>query len=87
MPNETLSIDLSDDMAQMIRHAIDAGDYGSSSDVVTDALRLWQQRQQRLEGIRAGLDAAAADPMRFSDEEVSAYLDRLLAAAEAPPVR
>ena len=82
---EKLSIDLSRDMAQSIRRAVDDGSYASSDDVVADALRLWRQRQRRLDDVRSRLDAAAADPARFSDDEVTSFLDGLL--VEVPPTR
>ena len=87
MATEKLSIDLPGDVAQMVRRAVDGGEFVSSSDVITDALRLWQGRQLRAESLRAGLNAAAADATRYSDEDVSAHLDRLLDLAEASPAR
>lgn len=86
MQTEKLSISLPLDMARMVRRHVEDGAYASNSEVIRDALRLWQQREQergeRLGAIRASLDAAAADPVRHTGAEVSAHFDRLLAEAE-----
>ncbi|PWW01995.1 antitoxin ParD1/3/4 [Hoeflea marina] len=86
MNTEKLSISLPLDMARMVRRQVEDGGYASNSEVIRDALRLWQQREQergeRLDTIRASLDAAAADPVRHSAEAVSAHFDRLLDEAE-----
>lgn len=87
MATEKLSIDLPGDVAQMVRRAVDGGEFVSSSDVIANALRLWHGRQLRTESLRADLNAAAADATRYSDEDVSAHLDRLLDLAEASPAR
>jgi antitoxin ParD1/3/4 len=86
MQTEKLSISLPLDMARMVRRHVEDGAYASNSEVIRDALRLWQQREQergqRLDAVRASLDAAAADPMRHSAAEVSKHFDRLLTEAE-----
>ncbi|MDO9417316.1 type II toxin-antitoxin system ParD family antitoxin [Pararhizobium sp.] len=77
MQTEKLSISLPMDMARMVRRQVEEGGYASNSEVIRDALRLWQQRQQdrdnRLEAIRASLNEAAADPVRYSAEDISEY--------------
>lgn len=86
MQTEKLSISLPTDMARMVRRHVEDGGYASNSEVIRDALRLWQQREQergqRLDAIRASLDAAAADPVRHSAANVGAHFDRLLSEAE-----
>lgn len=42
---ERLSIALPSPMADTIRKAVSEGEYASASEVVRDALRLWQQRR------------------------------------------
>ena len=42
-----VSIALTDELAEMIKAAVDAGEYGSSSEVVRDALRHWQSERAR----------------------------------------
>ncbi|RVQ54110.1 type II toxin-antitoxin system ParD family antitoxin [Sinorhizobium meliloti] len=86
MQTEKLSISLPVDMARMVRRRVEDGAYASNSEVIREALRLWQQREQerghRLDAIRASLDAAANDPARHGSAEVSARFDRLLTEAE-----
>jgi len=43
---EKLSITLPQDLTEMIRSKVRSGDYTSNSDVVRDALRLWQRHQE-----------------------------------------
>ena len=90
MQTEKLSISLPVDMARMVRKQVAEGGYASNSEVIRDALRMWQQRErdraQRLEALRATLDEAAADPMRYTGAEVSAHFDSLLAEAEKTSV-
>lgn len=89
MQTEKLSISLPTDMARMVRRQVKEGGYASNSEVIRDALRMWQQREQergqRLDAIRASLDAAAADPVRHSGADVSGHFDGLLAKAEKTP--
>ena len=43
---EKLSVALTPDMAAEVRAAVEAGDYGSVSEVVRDALRDWRLRRR-----------------------------------------
>jgi len=43
---ERLSIALPAPMADAVRRAVDAGEYASASEVIRDALRLWESRRQ-----------------------------------------
>lgn len=43
---EKLSVALTPDMAAELRAAVEAGDYGSVSEVVRDALRDWRLRRK-----------------------------------------
>jgi antitoxin ParD1/3/4 len=76
---ERLSITLPADMARMIRAKVEEGRYASNSEVIREAMRLWQERElvreQRLAAIRAKIDEADADPAGFSDEEVERHFD------------
>jgi antitoxin ParD1/3/4 len=42
---EKISIALPSDMLVMVRQAVDAGDYASSSEVIREALRQWKARR------------------------------------------
>ena len=85
MRTEKLSISLPADMARMVRRRVESGAYASNSEVIRDALRLWQSRDQererRLEVIRAQLDEAAAEPERITDEEMGRHFERRRAEA------
>lgn len=43
---ERLSIALPAPMADSVRQAVEAGEYASTSEVIRDALRLWESRRQ-----------------------------------------
>jgi antitoxin ParD1/3/4 len=45
---EKLSITLPHDLAEMVRGKVRTGAYTSSSEVIRDALRLWQEREEIL---------------------------------------
>ncbi len=42
---EKLSVALPTDMANLVRRAVDTGDYASSSEVISEALREWKTRR------------------------------------------
>lgn len=86
MTAEKLSITLPADMAQMIRRQVETGAYSSNSEVIREALRLWQDRRsehgQRLNMIRAKIQEAVDDPQRVTDEELGRHFDGRLMKAE-----
>ncbi len=55
-----ITVDLNAGLAAEIERAISAGDYSSASDVVQDALRLWQ---------------VSRDSVGFTDDEIGALWD------------
>lgn len=61
-PAEKLSVTITPAMATRIRAEVDAGHYGSASEVIRDALRLWEKRQQELDLLRARVKASIEDP-------------------------
>lgn len=73
MDAEKLNISLPRDTAQMVRRHVENGAYASDSDVIRDALQLWEQpareKAELLDAIRNSLDAAAADPNRTCDRD------------------
>lgn len=85
MNAETLSITLPAEMAQMIRDKVAAGRYSSSSEVIREAVHLWQDRnaekERRLEAIRAKIQDAIDDPVRITDKEMRAHFERLTVEA------
>ncbi len=86
MQTEKLSISLPTDMAQMVRRQVEGGAYASNSEVIREALRLWQDRAQergrRLDVIRAKINEAAEDQERITDQEVQQHFERRLAEAK-----
>ena len=86
MNAEKLSITLPADMAQTIRAAVSAGGYSSNSEVIREAIRLWQERrtdrEQRLAEVRAKIQEAIDDPVRITDDELGRHFDQRLAEAE-----
>jgi antitoxin ParD1/3/4 len=86
MSAEKLSITLPSDMAQSIRSAVSTGAYSSNSEVIREAMRIWQdrrsERDQRLDAVRVSLEAAAREPVRITDDELGRHFDARLADAE-----
>ncbi len=86
MNAEKLSITLPADMAQMIRRQVETGAYSSNSEVIREAMRLWQdrrgEREQRLDVIRGKIKEAADDTRRVTDQALGRHFDERLAEAE-----
>ncbi len=93
MPSvEKISIALPPEMVAIVREAVEAGEYASSSEVVRDALRDWTQkrelRQRDLDALRRAWQEAIENPGNIADAEE--VLDRLkkkyrnIARAHAP---
>jgi antitoxin ParD1/3/4 len=82
MPNvEKISVALPPEMVAVVRQAVDAGEYASSSEVVREALRDWTQkrslRQQGVEELRQLWREALADKTPgIPAEEVLGRLER-----------
>ena len=82
---EKLSIALTPDMAAEIRAAVEAGDYGSVSEVVRDALRDWRLRRkiQTLEAdelrklVREGIESGPGVPAGPVFERLRAKYTRM----------
>ena len=79
---ERLSIALPAPMADAVRRAVDAGEYASTSEVIRDALRLWESRRhlrerdveivrQRWDEGKASGSAGPLDIKRIVSEERS----------------
>jgi antitoxin ParD1/3/4 len=62
---ERLTITLPADMAAIVRSAVDAGDYASTSEVVREAIRDWKMKRalqlQELAALKQDIDAGLAD--------------------------
>jgi antitoxin ParD1/3/4 len=85
MPNaEKISVTITPDMLRVIRESIEAGEYASASEVLRDAMRVWQRQRiedaERIEAIRARVRRSLEDPRpSLSEEEVEARLQALFA--------
>jgi antitoxin ParD1/3/4 len=72
---EKLSIALTPEMAAAVRHAVASGEYASASEVIREALRLWQAHQAAREhevrqlrrAWREGLESGPATPLDFTE--------------------
>jgi antitoxin ParD1/3/4 len=60
-PAEKLSITLPVEMANFIRAKVNAGLYGSNSEIIREALRSWMERERRLEMIDTAIVQGIAD--------------------------
>ena len=63
---EKISITLTPEMNRLIKQRVAAGDFASSSELIREALRVWQKRedehQERLAAIRARIQDSLDDP-------------------------
>jgi antitoxin ParD1/3/4 len=85
---EKISITLPPDMLRLIREAVAAGEYASTSEALRDAVRAWQRQRledtERLATLRARVAASLADPARsLSEAEAEARLAALFDAVGA----
>ena len=65
-PAEKLSITLTPHLAKLVRDSVASGRFASASEVIRDAMRVWQLREQEHEeviaSIRARVRASLDDP-------------------------
>ena len=82
MPKST-SVNLSDHFCRFIDKQVEAGRYGSASEVVRDGLRLLEERQLRLDRLRKMLaeGEASGEAVPFDMDEWLDEQDRLDHAA------
>jgi len=64
-----MNVSLTPELEQYIRTKVDSGRYLSASEVVREALRLLEQKEKRLEGLRVeiqkGLDSGRSEPLNM----------------------
>jgi antitoxin ParD1/3/4 len=70
----SLRVTLTEDMAEMVRAKVESGEYASESEVVGDALRALQDRDDALtrwlkEEVAAAYDEYQADPTNVIDAD------------------
>lgn len=86
---ERLSVTLPKEMAKTVRSAVSSGGYASNSEVIREAVRLWQEsnaaRLERISTFRDAIAAADADPRpNLTDEQVDDHFSAKLVAARKP---
>ncbi len=84
---EKISITMTPEMLRMIRETVDAGEYASTSEVVRDAMRVWQRERQehaeRLNAIRARVRRSFEDPRSdVSGQDADAALNAALSKVD-----
>ena len=84
---EKLSITVTEEHAEAIRHRVESGEYGSTSEVIRAALRLLDKddeaHRQRIESIRQRIKASLDDARpSLSSDEVREHMDALIAETE-----
>ena len=85
---EKISITLPPDMLRLIREAVEAGEYASTSEALRDAVRARPRAVRRPQGadaaMRARVTASLADPApSLSEAEADARLAALFDAGDA----
>ena len=84
---ERLSITLPKDMVKMVRGAVSGGGYASSSEVIREAVRMWQDvnaaRLQRQAEMRMAIAEADADPrLSISDADIEKHFKARFAKSQ-----
>ena len=69
--SENTSIDLGAPFQEFARRKVESGEYGSTSEVVREAMRRLMAEDERREALRAaiqeGLDSGPAEPFSFDE--------------------
>lgn len=81
---EKISITMTPEMLRLIRDTVNAGEYASTSEVVRDAMRIWQRERQehteRLNAIRTRVRRSFEDQRPdLSEQDADAALEAALA--------
>ena len=79
---QKISMTLTPEMNRIIKQRVEAGDFASSSELIREALRVWQKQedehQERLASIRARIQRSIDDPRpSIPAEEVFDRLKKL----------
>jgi antitoxin ParD1/3/4 len=91
---ERLTITLPAEMAELVKGAVDDGDYASSSEVIREALRDWRMKRElrlsQLAELKADIDRGLADVAqgrlaKFDAKRIIARGRKLLASTSALP--
>jgi antitoxin ParD1/3/4 len=80
------NVSLTPALEQFARECVDSGRYNNVSEVVRDALRLLQEREQRIRNFQRSLEEALEEADRlgtYTVEEVSSRMQRIIDDAKA----
>ena len=77
---EKISITVTPEMLRVIRESVEAGEYASDSEVIHDAMRLWQRQRdahaERIQAIKARIRRSLDDPRpSLSEAEMNTALE------------
>jgi antitoxin ParD1/3/4 len=70
-----MNVSIGERWEAFVDHIIRAGRYGSASEVVREGLRLVEEREAKLQALRAMLDASIAAGGEASDAEIDTALE------------
>ena len=84
---EKISITMTPEMLRVIRESVEAGEYASTSEVIRDAMRVWQRQREEhaetIKSIKARIRRSLDDPRpSLTSEEVKAHMEEFMANAE-----
>ena len=71
-----MNVSIGERWEKFVEQAVKAGRYGTASEVVREGLRLVEEREAKLEALRATLDVSIAAGGHVSDDELDAALAR-----------
>ena len=73
-----MNVSIGERWEAFVAAAVETGRYVSASDVVTEGLRLVQEREERLQALRDSVNSAIEDDVWYSDDEVAAAVEAAL---------
>jgi antitoxin ParD1/3/4 len=90
---ERVTVTMPEEMAAKMRAAVESGEYATTSEIVREALRDWEEyqerRQAKLAWLRAEIKKGMDGPFRPADEyfdELEARLQKQIDNQNNPPV-
>jgi antitoxin ParD1/3/4 len=78
-----MNVSVGERWENFIDQAVKEGRYGSASEVVREGLRLVEEREAKLKGLREEINAAIEGGGDHSADDIDAMIDGLVAASTA----
>ena len=83
---EKISITMTPEMLRTVRESVATGEYASASEVMRDAVRVWQRQRredaERLNALRTRIRRSLDNPRPdLTGQDVDAHLEQLFATA------